>query len=58
MHPTCLPSLSPLLLPFPLSSAFPTFDQKKRLENEPERRELREEPKQKGARRRARRGAR
>ena len=41
MHPTCLPSSSPL--PHPShSSAFLTFDQNKMLENEPERRDLRE----------------
>jgi hypothetical protein len=37
LHPTPLPSSSPLPSPFPHSSAFPTFDQKKRLKNEPER---------------------
>ena len=35
--PHCIPPLCPLPSPFPHSSAFPTFDQKKRLENEPER---------------------
>ena len=37
LHPTPLPSSSSLPSPFPHSSAFPTFDQKKRLENEPEK---------------------
>ena len=36
LHPTPLPSSSPLPSPLPHSSAFPTFGQKKRLENEPE----------------------
>ena len=36
LHPTPLPS-SHLPSPFPHSSAFPTFGQKKRLENEPEK---------------------
>jgi hypothetical protein len=38
--------------PFPHSSAFPTFDQKKRLENEPERKlgTWEKQAKQKGAR--------
>jgi len=53
MASTPMPSSSPFPSPFSHSLAFPTFDQKKMLENEPERKlgAWEKQAKQKGARR-------